>query len=73
MAMRRKIAYLAAAAVAVALLQWAVPRAYSAVEVKEEATQTCPADKKCPADKNCPVSKSCPKGRAGCPMSGTRT
>ena len=57
--MRKKISYLIAAGAAVALMQWAVPSADSAVtKVEEEAVKTCPASKSCPDESA--KSSSCP-------------
>lgn len=65
--MRKKIGFLIAAGAAVALLQFAVPSADSAVsEIKEEAAQSCPVEKTCPA------TKSCPEDKSSCPTSGEK-
>ena len=50
--MSKKIAYLVAGGALVALLQWAVPAAYSAVVADDEAAQVCPAEAS-----SCPLSK----------------
>lgn len=46
--MSKKFAYLVAGGALVALLQWAVPAAYSAVVAEDEAVQTCPVGGSCP-------------------------
>ena len=50
--MSKKIAYLVAGGALVALLQWAVPAAYSAVVADDEAAKVCPAEAS-----SCPLSK----------------
>jgi len=65
--MRKKIGFLIAAGATAALLHFAVPSADSAVsQVKEEAVQSCPAQKSCPA------TQSCPEGKSSCPMAGEK-
>lgn len=49
--MSKKIAYILAGGALVALMQWAVPAAYSAV-AGDEAAQTCPA-----GAESCPISE----------------
>ena len=50
--MNKKIVYLVAGGALVALWQWGVPAAYSAVGADDEAAQGCPADAS-----SCPLSK----------------
>jgi hypothetical protein len=53
--MSKKLGYLLAGGVLVAVLQWGVPAAYSAV-VEDEAAESCPATAtSCPATKSCPT------------------
>ncbi len=56
--MSKKITYLMAGGALVALLQWAVPAAYSAV-ADDEADQVCPADAS-----SCPLSKQSAEAEA---------
>ena len=49
--MSKKFAYLIVGGALVALLQWAVPAAYSAVVADDEAAQTCPVNGSCPLSK----------------------
>jgi hypothetical protein len=79
--MRKKLSYLVAVIAAIGLLQFAIPSDSAVSEVKEEAVQSCPANKSCPTDKEakdctkvCPEDKaSCPEGKASCPTSGAKT
>lgn len=57
--MSKKIIYLMAGGALVALLQWAVPAAYSAVAAEDEVDQVCPAKAS-----SCPLSKQSAEAEA---------